>query len=93
MNRFRRIRSEFGGKALLRICVLLVGLFAVALFDYFAFSSVRASLIAAAGLALGFLFRRRIVEGVEYYPRAFSAGLFIYSITLILGTCSALITV
>jgi hypothetical protein len=55
------------------------------IFDYFAFTSVRAGLIAVVGLALGWLFRRKIPEGVEYYCRALSAGLFVYSITLLLG--------
>ncbi|HEX7174106.1 MAG TPA: hypothetical protein VF240_02315 [Pyrinomonadaceae bacterium] len=85
MNRFRRIQDEFGVGALLRTAVLLLGLFGMALFDYFAFSSIRASLIAVVGLLLGFLFRRKIAGGVEYYPRVLSAGLFVSSITLLLG--------
>ena len=85
MNRFRRIRTEFGAKALLRTTLLLAGLLGMALFDYFAFSSVKAGIIAVVGLALGFLFRRKIAEGVEFYNRAFSVGLFVYSVTLLLG--------
>ena len=85
MNRFRRIHTEFGATALLRTTLLLAGLLGMALFDYFAFSSVRAGIIAVVGLALGFLFRRKIAEGVEFYNRAFSVGLFVYSITLLLG--------
>jgi hypothetical protein len=85
MNRFRRIRKEFGAKALLRTSLLLAGLPGMALFDYFAFSSVRAGIIAVVGLALGFLFRRKIAEGAEFYNRAFPVGLFVYSVTLLLG--------
>ena len=85
MNRFRRIQNEFGAKALVRTSLLLVGLFGMGLFDYFALSSIRAGLIAIVGLALGFLFRRKIAKRVEHYPRAISAGLFVYSITLLLG--------
>ena len=85
MNRFQRIRTEFGTKVLLRTTLLLVGLLGMVLLDYFAFSSVRAGIIAVVGLALGFLFRRKIAEGVEFYKRAFSVGLFVYSITLLLG--------
>lgn len=85
MNRFRRIQNEFGTKALIRTSLLLVGLFGMGLFDYFGFSSIRAGLIAVVGLSLGFLFRRKIAEGIEYYGRAISVGLFIYSITLLLG--------
>jgi hypothetical protein len=85
MNRFRRIQTEFGVKALIRTSLLLVGLFGMGLFDYFGFASLRAGLIAAVGLTLGFLFRRKIAGGIEHYGRAVSVGLFIYSITLLLG--------
>lgn len=85
MNRFRRIQNEFGTGALIRILVLLIGLLVMALFDFFAFSGIRASLIAVVGLALGFLFRRKIANGAEHYARAISAGLFVYGIILFLG--------
>lgn len=85
MNRFSRIRNEFGTAALLRTSALLLGIPLMALFDFFAFSNIRAGLIGAAGLALGFLFRRKIPEGVEYYPRIMTVGLFVYSIVLFLG--------
>ena len=85
MNRFRRIQKEFGSKVLIRTSLLLIALFGMALFDYFGFSSIRASLIAAIGLVLGFLFRREIAKGVEYLPRIISVGLFIYPIILLLG--------
>ena len=85
MNRFRRIRDEFGAGALARTALLLAGLPAMALFDYFAFSSLRAGLIAAAGLALGFLLRRRIPAGIDHYPPVLSALLFVYPIILFAG--------
>lgn len=85
MNRFRRIQNEFGTAALLRICVLLVGLIGMALFDFFAFSSIRAGLIAIVGLALGFLLRREVANGIEYYPRVVTVALFVYPIILFLG--------
>lgn len=85
INRFRRIQKEFGVAALLRTSVLLIGLFALTLFDYFAFSSIRAGLIAIVGLFLGWLFRRKIPEGVDYYSSATPGGLALYSITLVLG--------
>ena len=85
MNRFRRIQSEFGVIALIRTSALLIGLLGMAVLDFFAFSSIRAGLIAIVGLVLGFLFRRKIAEGVEHYTRALSAGLFTYSIILLLG--------
>ncbi|MBC7929112.1 MAG: hypothetical protein H7Z38_00930 [Rubrivivax sp.] len=85
MDRFRRIKDEFGTGALIRISVLLIGLILMALFDFFAFSGIGAGLIAAIGLALGFFFRRKIVDGADYYPRAISIGLFVYGIVLFLG--------
>ena len=85
MSRFWRIRREFGVGILVRTALLLAGLFLMSLFDYFAFKSFRAGVIAAAGLALGFLFRRRIPEGVEFYPRLVSVGLFVYPVILFVG--------
>lgn len=85
MNRFRRIQNEFGLSALIRTSVLLIGLLGMALLDFFVFSGIGAGIIAVVGLALGFLFRRKIPEGAEHYPRAIYAGLFVYSIVLFLG--------
>jgi hypothetical protein len=85
VNRFLRIKDEFGSMALLRTSVLLIGLCGMVVFDYFAFSSLRAGLITIVGLALGWLFRQKIPDGVEYYRRAIPAGLFVYSVTLLAG--------
>lgn len=70
---------------LVRTALLLAGLFAMTLFDYFAFESFRAGVISAAGLALGFLLRTRIPEGIEHYPGVVSNGLFVYPIILFVG--------
>jgi hypothetical protein len=85
MKRFWRIQNEFGTKALVRIFVLMIGLLGMALFDYLAFSRITSAVIAAVGLVVGFLLRHKIPVGVEYYPRALSVGLAVYSITLLLG--------
>jgi hypothetical protein len=85
MNRFRRIRREFGVVTMIRTALLLAGLCAMTLFDYLAFQSFRAGAIAAAGLALGFILRRRIPGGFEHYPRLVSVGLFLYPIILFAG--------
>lgn len=85
MSRFGRIRRVFGLAVLARTLLLLAGLLAMSLLDYFAFESLRAGVIAAAGLALGFLFRRRIPAGIERYPPFVSAGLFVYPIILFAG--------
>lgn len=85
INRFQRIRREFGTKVLLRIILLLVGLVGMTVFGYFAFSSLVAGIITFVGLVLGFLLRNQIAAGVEYYSRAIGAGLFVYGIILFLG--------
>ena len=85
MNRFRRIYDEFGVGALVRTLILLIGLFALILFDYLGFSSIRAGVIAILGLAVGWLLRQVIAEGVEYYHGILRVGLIAYSIILFVG--------
>ena len=68
-----------------RTALLLAGLFAMGLFDYLAFQSFKAGVIAAVGLALGLLLRNRIPEGAEHYPPIASVGLFVYPIILFVG--------
>ena len=85
MDRFRRIQTEFGVKVLLRTTLLLVGLLGMALLNYFAFSSVKAGIIAVVGLALWNPVEAKDRRGGDYYNRAFLVGLFFYSITLLLG--------
>lgn len=64
---------------------MLVGLAGMALLDFFAFASLTAAVIAAAGLLAGFLLRGLISRGVEFYARVLPAGLFVYSAVLFLG--------
>jgi hypothetical protein len=85
VKRFRRIYHEFGAGAFVRTLLLLFGLFALSLFDYLGFSSIRAVVIAILGLSLGWLFRQMIVEAVDYYDGILRNGLIAYSITLFLA--------
>lgn len=85
MRRFRRIQTEFGTGALVRTLVLLIGLCVLPVFDYLGFSSMRAGLIAIIGLALGWLLRHVIADGVEYYHGVLRIGLIVYSIVLLVG--------
>lgn len=48
-------------------------------------SSPWPAVIAAIGLALGFLLRRLIVRGIQYYSRIVSFGLVIYAVVLFVG--------
>ena len=70
---------------LLRIILFLVGVIGMSIFGYFGLSSILAGIITLVGLILGFLFRNQIAEGIEYYSRAVTIGLFIYGIVLFLG--------
>lgn len=70
---------------LLRTILLLVGLVVMTVFGFFSFSSVLVGIIAFAGLILGFLLRKQIADGAEYYGRAITVGLFVYSIVLFVG--------
>jgi hypothetical protein len=72
MDRFRRIQTEFGVKVLRCTALLLVGLLGMALLDYFAFSSVKADIIAA--VELGFLLRRKIIEGASIITALFQSA-------------------
>jgi hypothetical protein len=85
LNRFQRIQQEFGTKDLLRIILLLVGLVGMTIFGYFVLSSILAGIITLVGLVVGFLLRKQIADGVEYYSRIITAGLFIYGIIGLLG--------
>jgi hypothetical protein len=85
LNRFRKIRQEFGTRAVVRLSVLLVGLVGMALLGAIAFASPWAAVVGAAGLALGFLLRRPIARGIEYYGVVIPAALFVYGIVLVLG--------
>jgi hypothetical protein len=85
MHRFRRIYREFGTGELVRTLILLVGLLAMAVAGLLAFSSGMAALVVAAGLLLGWLLRRWIAQGVEYYRFVVPAGLAVYGVALFLG--------
>lgn len=69
----------------MRTLVLLIGLCVLPVFDYLGFSSMRAGLIAIIGLALGWLLRHVIADGVEYYHGVLRVGLIVYSIVLLVG--------
>jgi uncharacterized membrane-anchored protein len=85
LDRFRRIRSEFGTNAFVRISVLLIALVGMAVLGGFAFSSPWPAVVGVVGLALGLLLRRPIVRGVKYYSSAVPIGLIAYAIVLIVG--------
>jgi len=85
MQRFRRIKDEFGTTMLVRILVMLVLLpFMVAL-GWLGLETIWPAVIAVLGLVLGWLLRKQIVDNFEYLSWAMPATLFIYGIVLFVG--------
>jgi len=85
LQRFQIIKNEFGNGALIRLLLLLIGLVGMTIIGILGFSSWVAVIIAVVGLISGFLLRKIIPAGAEYYSYVISAGLFIYGIILFLG--------
>lgn len=85
LSRFRRIQDEFGTKAVLMISFLMISLLGMDVVGWVVFASPLAALIGAGGFAVGFLFRDRIAQGIEYYHVAVPIGLFVYGLVLFAG--------
>lgn len=85
LQRFARIRHEFGNKDLAKVVFLLVALVAMSVAGYFLLGSPWAALIAVAGLVLGWLLRQKIVDNMETLFSLTPKFLFIYGIALIAG--------
>lgn len=85
IKRFQRIKSEFGGWVFFRIALMLVALVGFAALDVFYLSKFIIALVSVGGLLVGFLLRKQIPEGFDYYSKIISVGLFIYGIVLFLG--------
>src|SRR5688572_2303255 len=85
LNRFARIRREFGTGAFARIVFLLVGLVGLSLFGILGFESPWPAIISAVGLVLGWLLRRVIVDHAEVIVWAIPGALFVYGVVLFLG--------
>jgi hypothetical protein len=85
LDRFKRIKHEFGTITLIKIVVLLIASFAMSVMGAIWLASPWAAIIMIAGLALGWLFRRMIVDGAESLFRVVPAGVFIYGIVLTAG--------
>ena len=85
LNRFARIRREFGTVAFARTIFLLVGLVGLSLFGIFGFASPWPAIISAVGLVLGWLLRRVIVDHFDVISWAIPGALFAYGVVLFLG--------
>lgn len=80
-----RIKNEFGTKMLLRIVLLLVGLIGMSLLGWFALGSLRPVGISLAGLLVGWLLRRLILEYGESLTWALPVGLTVFGIVAFIG--------
>ena len=85
LKRFLRIKHEFGTMAFLRVLLLAVGLILMFALDVFHFPGSWSVVIILFGLVIGFLLRKKIPSGYEYYPRAIFIGGIVYSIVLFAG--------
>ena len=85
ISRFMRIKNEFGTKMLLRIVLLLVGLIGMSLLGWFALGSLRPVGISLAGLLVGWLLRRLILEYGESLTWALPVGLTVFGIVAFIG--------
>ena len=85
LQRFARIRREFGTKEFVRTIVLLVAVIGLALLGLFGFENPWAAFVAVVGLLLGWLMRKKIVELGESLLRALPVAFFVYGIVLFLG--------
>lgn len=85
LERFRRIKREFGTKALVRVIFLLAGLVLMAIAGWGAFNSPWATVVAIAGLGFGWVFRQVIVERIEWLAWALPIALTVSGIVFFVG--------
>ena len=85
INRFARIRQEFGTLAFAKTIFLLVALLGFSLVGFYGFESPWLAIISAVGLILGWLLKRVIVDHAEIIVWATPGALFIYGVVLFLG--------
>jgi len=85
VQRFRRIKDEFGTMMFVRTLLMLVGLPFMAVLGWFGIETIWPTVIAVLGLVLGWLFRKQIVDNFENLSWAMPATLFIYGIVLFVG--------
>lgn len=90
IDRFRRIKYEFGTLMLVRTVFLLFGLVGLSIMGFVVFESPLATIVSVIGLVLGWILRRTIVAQAELLFWVLPTGLFIYGIVLFIGENLAL---
>src|SRR5688572_16325645 len=85
IHRLTRIRNEFGNKDFAKVVFLLAALVGMSLAGYFFLASPWAVIIAVAGLVLGWLLRKAIVERMEILFRIAPKFFLIFGIVLTVG--------
>ena len=85
ISRFARIKDEFGTKVLLRILLLLLGLIGMSLLGWFALGNPWPAVISIAGLLIGWLLRRVILDHGESLTWGVPIGLTVFGIVAFAG--------
>jgi len=85
LHRFARIRHEFGTKDFAKVLLKFVGLVVMSLAGFVFLHSTWTALVAGAGLAAGWLFRKTIFDNMEALFSLAPKFLFIYGIVLTAG--------
>ena len=85
IERFTRIHREFGFGASARLVLMLVGLIGMSVLGVFGFNSWWPTLIAVAGLVLGFVLKRQIVDTFEWTSWSLPIASVIYGVLLFIG--------
>lgn len=85
IDRFRRIKDEFGTTMLARTLLLVVGLIGMSAFGFFLFKSPWMLIVSVSGLGIGWLLRKTIVDQFEVLSWVMPIGLMVYGVVLFIG--------
>lgn len=85
IDRFSRIRIEFGNKAFAKLVLLLAGLAAMSAMGFIFFSSPWPLIVSVAGLLLAWLCKNVIIDHAEELYWAVPGGLLVYGLVLFVG--------
>ena len=85
INRFKRIKTEFGNKAFYKTLLLIIGMLLMAIVPVFYYKNPIFLLTVILGLFIGYMLRKQIVNLSELLPKITSIGLYGYGIILFIG--------
>lgn len=85
INRIKRINTEFGKLATLRIVITILGLIGMSIIPIIYWHTSRYLIITIIGLIIGWIFKEKIVDSIDIIPKISSISLWIYGIVLTVG--------